>query len=146
MGIRLDPKDMFEVFGDSDPTRYVSDVEERWGDSDAYRESRRRVSSYDKNDWLRMRREQTDIEHRFAELLTAGVPADGPDAMDVAEAHRRHIGTWFYDCSVEMHRSLGEMYVEDERFTQHYEQIAPGLARYVRDVVVANTNRMDGRR
>lgn len=32
---------MFEVFGDFDPTEYAEEVKERWGDTDAYRESQR---------------------------------------------------------------------------------------------------------
>jgi hypothetical protein len=30
------------------------------------------------------------------------------------------------------------MYVADPRFTQHYEVVAPGLARYVHDAIHAN--------
>lgn len=30
------------------------------------------------------------------------------------------------------------MYVADPRFTAYYEAIAPGLARYVHDAIVAN--------
>lgn len=31
----------------------------------------------------------------------------------------------------------GEMYVADERFTRYYDGAAPGLAAYVRDLIVA---------
>ena len=47
----------------------------------------------------------------------------------------------FYDCPPEMHAGLGRMYVEDERFTAHYDDIAPGLARYVSSAVQANAAR-----
>jgi hypothetical protein len=40
-----------------------------------------------------------------------------------------------------MHAGLGRMYVEDERFTAHYEDIAPGLAQYVSTAVQANAAR-----
>jgi MerR family transcriptional regulator, thiopeptide resistance regulator len=50
MGISLTPEERFEVFGDSDPSQYDAEVEERWGETDAYRESRRRTSSYTKDD------------------------------------------------------------------------------------------------
>lgn len=54
---------------------------------------------------------------------------------------RQHIDRWFYDCPLEMHRTLGEPYVGDPRFTAHYDEQAPGLARYVRDPVTANADR-----
>ena len=61
--------------------------------------------------------------------------------MDAAEAHRQHITRWFYDCPAEMHACISDMYVSDPRFTKTYEDIAPGLAQYVRDAVHANAER-----
>src|SRR5512142_185362 len=37
MGIGLTPEERFEVFGDNDPSQYEAEVEERWGDTDAFR-------------------------------------------------------------------------------------------------------------
>jgi DNA-binding transcriptional MerR regulator len=141
MGISLTPEERFEVFGDHDPSQYDAEVEERWGETDAYRESRRRTSSYTKDDWLRIKAEGADVERRFAEALRSGVAADSEQAMDVAEEHRQHVSRWFYDCPPQMHAGLGRMYVEDERFTAHYEEIAPGLAQYVSTAVQANAAR-----
>ena len=70
-----------------------------------------------------------------------GVPAASAEAMDTAEAARQQICTWFYDCPRQMHAGIAEMYVADPRFTKTYEDIAPGLAQYVRDAVVANAAR-----
>jgi MerR family transcriptional regulator, thiopeptide resistance regulator len=141
MGIQLTPEERFEVFGDVDPAQYDAEAEERWGETEAWAESRRRVSSYGKDDWLRITAEAADVERRFAEALRDGVPADSAPALDLAEEHRQHISRWFYDCPPEMHAGLGRMYVEDERFTAHYEQLAPGLARYVSTAVQANAAR-----
>ena len=62
-------------------------------------------------------------------------------AMDAAEAARRQIDERFYACPPAFHRALADMYVADPRFTKTYEDFAPGLARYVRDAVVANAAR-----
>ncbi|GAB2761187.1 hypothetical protein GCM10027273_44390 [Nocardioides pakistanensis] len=40
-----------------------------------------------------------------------------------------------------MHAGIAELYVADPRYTQTYEALAPGLAQYVRDAVVANAAR-----
>ncbi|MGY1620513.1 MerR family transcriptional regulator [Geodermatophilus sp. SYSU D00691] len=141
MGISLTPEERFEVFGEQDPAQYEEEVQERWGETDAYKESQRRTKSYTKDDWLRIKEEGADVERRFAEAMRSGVPADSEQAMDVAEAHRQQISRWFYDCPPEMHAGLGRMYVEDERFTAHYEQVAPGLAQYVSTAVQANAAR-----
>lgn len=140
MGMKLNPEEMFEVFGDFDPTEHEAEVEERWGDTDAYRESQRRTASYDKDDWLRSRAEGEQVEARFASAMTSGLPPDSLAAMAAAEAHRKHIDRWFYPCSYAMHRGLAEMYIADPRFATNYERRAAGLAQYVHDAVHANAD------
>ncbi len=144
MGINLTPEERFEVFGDFDPDQYASEVEERWGDSDAYRESQKRVSRYTKADWERMKDEAAEPVNRLVSAMNAGQPAGSTEAMDAAEGHRRHISDWFYDCTIEIHRGLADLYLADPRFTATYEKIAPGLAQYVHDAIKANALRQGG--
>lgn len=141
MGIQLSPEEKFEVFGDVDPEQYEEEVQERWGDTDAYRESQRRTSKYTKEDWLRIKAEQEDWNRRFAEHMDAGEGPESEAAMALAEEHRQQISRFFYECPYEMHTCLGEMYVADERFTATYEAVKPGMAQYLRDAILANAAR-----
>lgn len=141
MGINLTPEEKFEVFGDFDPDQYEDEVHERWGDTDAYRQSQQRAASYTKEDWQRIQREADEISRRFVALMEAGEPADSEAAMDVAEEHRRSISRNHYDCGHEMHACLGEMYVADERFTRNIDKARPGLAAYLKDAILANAAR-----
>ncbi|MFD4142226.1 MerR family transcriptional regulator [Streptomyces sp. NPDC058572] len=141
MGINLTPEEKFEVFGDNDPEQYAQEVEQRWGGTEAYAESQRRVSRYTKDDWKRMQDENADWGARYNALMEAGEQPTGERAMDLAEEHRRHICTWFYDCTYEIHTCLGEMYVSDERFTAFYDEIRPGMAVHLRDAILANAVR-----
>jgi DNA-binding transcriptional MerR regulator len=144
LGISLSPQDRFEVFGDQDPEQYADEVEERWGDTTAYAQSKERTGRYSRADWQRIKSEQEDWSRRVVAALRSGVPASGTDAMDLAEEHREQIGRWFYDCGYPMHRGLASMYLADERFTQHYENLSPGLARYLHDAIMANADRAEG--
>ena len=141
MGINLTPDEMLQVFGDHDPTSHADEAERRWGDTDAHRQSRRRTSRYTARDWQAMRAEAATITGRLAALLAAGEPPGGVQAMDAAEVHRQHISRWFYDCTPQIHSGLAEMYVSDPRFTKHYEDVAPGLAGFVHDAILANVAR-----
>jgi DNA-binding transcriptional MerR regulator len=58
----------------------------------------------------------------------------------LAERHRAQISRWFYECAPQMHRGLAELYIADDRFAQHYERRAPGLAAYVHDAILANAD------
>ncbi|MEU5339297.1 MULTISPECIES: MerR family transcriptional regulator [unclassified Streptomyces] len=141
MGINLTPEEKFEVFGDKDPEEHAEEAERRWGGTEAYAESQRRAARYTKDDWKRIQAEVASWGERYDALMEAGEPATGERAMDMAEEHRRHMGQWFYDCSYEMHRCLGEMYVSDERFKEFYDSMRPGLAEHLRDAITANAAR-----
>ena len=74
-------------------------------------------------------------------LLVAGAPATAPEVAALAEAHRQHIGRWFYECTPEIHVGLADMYIADERFRKHYDDQAPGFADYVAQAIHANAER-----
>ena len=141
VGISLTPEERFEVFGEYDPEQYAAEAEERWGDTEAYRQSRRRTAAYTKEDWQRIMADQQGNTQRLGEARRAGLEPTSERAMELAEEHRLVIDRWFYECGHDMHRKLGEMYVEDSRFTAHYEQVEPGLAVWLRDAIAANSAR-----
>jgi DNA-binding transcriptional MerR regulator len=140
-GITMNAEDMLEVFGDFDQSQYEDEVRERWGDTDAYKESARRTSRYTKDDWVQIKAEGGANIERFAELHRAGAEPTGSEAMDAAEEHRAQISRWFYDCGYDIHRGLAEMYVADPRFTKVYEDVEPGLARFISEAIIANADR-----
>ncbi|MGW3160647.1 MerR family transcriptional regulator [Streptomyces sp. NPDC001089] len=144
MGIDLTPEEKFEVFGDKDPEAHAEEAERRWGGTEAYAESQRRAARYTKDDWKRMQAEVASWGERYDALMEAGETPDGERAMDMAEEHRLHITRWFYACSYEMHRGLGEMYVADERFKEFYESMRPGLAGHLKEAIAANATRHGG--
>jgi MerR family transcriptional regulator, thiopeptide resistance regulator len=144
MDIPLTPEERLEAFGDHDPDQYADEVQERWGETDAYRESSRRVARYTKDDWITIKAEGDAAVQAVAGAMAAGLPPTSGPAMDGAEAHRRQIDTWFYPLSYEFHRGLAAMYLADPRFTATYEKVAPGLAQYMHDAIVANAERHGG--
>ena len=141
MDIKLTPEERFEVFGEFRPEDHAEEAEGRWGETDSYKESNRRVSTYKKEDWLKLKAEAEEVQNRLAAAFEGGLAPDSEEAMVGAEAHRQHISRWFYECGYEMHRGLTEMYVSDERFRSHYDKQAPGLALYIKEAAHANAER-----
>lgn len=129
---------MFEGF---DPKQYEAEAEQRWGDTEAFKESKRRTARYTADDWREIKAESAEIFAALAALMRSGAPADGSEAMDAAEAHRRHIDRWFYPCPRAMHRGLGRLYVDDPRFTANIDKTSPGLAEYAAAAFAANAER-----
>ena len=140
-GVEMSPEEKLEVFGEFDPEAHVGEAEERWGDSDAYKQSAQRTGTYTKADWEKIGEENRQINNGLLALIETNVPATDAAAMDLAEAHRKHISTRFYDCSYETHAGLGEMYVADERFRSNIDKAGEGLAEYLSAAIAANVAR-----
>jgi MerR family transcriptional regulator, thiopeptide resistance regulator len=134
-------EDLKELFGDGFTDEYEQEAQERWGESDAWKQSRSRTKRYSKADWEQVKQEADAVNAAFVSALRSGEPATSDTAMDAAEQHRRHIHDRFYDLDHTFHRGLADMYVADPRFTKTYEDMAPGLAAYVRDAIHANADR-----
>lgn len=117
---------------------YADEARERWGETDAYKESTKRVGSYTEADWARMQGEQQANIDAFIAVMASGKPADSDEAMACAEEHRRLIDQWFYPLNYEMQTNLADMYIADPRFAEFYDNQAAGLAQYVHDAIHAN--------
>jgi DNA-binding transcriptional MerR regulator len=140
-GVKMSSEEILEVFGDFDSKEYEAEAEVRWGETDAYKQSAQRTAGYTKQDWENLKVEADGINQKFLDLRAEGVPPSDPAAMAVAEEHRAHITRWFYDCPIEIHTGLGQMYVADERFRKNIDKAGEGLAEYMSEAIAANSAR-----
>ena len=133
-----DKQTLFDGF---DPAAYEEETKQRWGNTDAYRESQRRTQQYSAEDWQRYRAENEALMSAFADALAAGSGASQSNVMDLAEQHRLLIDRWFYPCSHEMHTRLADMYEADPRFAQNIDKAAAGLTPFLSAAIRANARR-----
>ena len=117
------------------------EAERRWGQTDQWRESKRRTKSYGPEQWSQIKAQGAATEAAFAELLRAGVAPTDRAAVALAEEARMHIDRWFYPCPPTMHVGLAAMYEADPRFRAHYDDQEPGLASFVAAAIRANAER-----
>lgn len=134
-------RELWGAFADQEQD-LLDEVEARWGDSEAYEESSRRVSAYGRAEWEKINAANARIEHRIAELMDAGYEPTSDEAMDVAEAQRAHIDRWFYPMDHAFQVLKSALYVEDPRFRAGIEEnTRPGAAEWLRDAIAANAAR-----
>ena len=117
---------------------YAAEAQDRWGNTDAYQESAKRLKNYTPEDVEMAKKEMLEASNQILDAMLAGLPADSDPAMAGAQAHRNSISNWWYECSYEMHTGLAGMYLTDERFSKFYEDLHPGLTHYVHDAIYAN--------
>ena len=126
----MKPEDFKALFDGFDPSQYEGETEQRWGNSDAYRQSRERTRRYLQADWEQIRAEGEEVSARYLTLMDAGLPPESAQAHAAAEAHRAYFTRWFYDASPEMMAGLAQLWAEDARFTQSIDRARAGLAAY----------------
>ena len=119
---------------------YAEEAKARWGDTAAYKESQRRLASYSKDQIAKAQLAMQNATNQVLTAMLAGLPANSEAAMAGAEAHRKSISDYWYECSFEIHKGLATMYLADPRFTAHYENQQVGLAKYIHDAIMANAD------
>lgn len=127
-GTAMTTDEMFEGFAHQ---RYEPEARERWGDA--------AVESSNAN-WERLgpdgKREHMRIDQEIVEALGAAARIRlAPDSKEVQDVVARHFAwlTQIWTPNAEAYVSLTQMYVDDERFRVHYDEVTPGAAALLRD-------------
>lgn len=114
---------------------YEKEVKEKWGHTDAYKESQEKTANYSKEKWNDTTDGLMAVFGEFAEIMKSGKDADSDEAIAIAEKLQTYITENFYTCTKEILSGLGEMYVLDERFKANIDQYGEGTAEYARDAI-----------
>jgi MerR family transcriptional regulator, thiopeptide resistance regulator len=134
--------DMKRIFDGFDPKHYDDEAKQRWGNTEAYKVSVQRTKSYKEADWLKLKAEQAAIYTDALAALRAGIRADNPRAMDIAERHRLSIDRWFYPCSAKMQSGLADLWEADRRYADNIDKHGLGLTEYLAAAMRANAKRV----
>lgn len=125
----LNAFDMAEI--EEAKAKYQQEARERWGDTDAWKQSQEKAARYGKADWARISRETKEVFEGFAKLHQAGAAADSPEAAALVRQWQGVITRNFYDCTDEMLLGLAAMYEADERFAKNIDKSGPGTAAFM---------------
>lgn len=136
-GIEMDKKEMFDAFDmskiEKHKEKYAQETREKYGNTSAYKESQEKTSKYTKNDWANIMEKWDVIYKKIADAMDKG--AADPEVQEAIGEFRQHITDNFYTCTLEIFRGLGDLYVNDERFTKNIDKYKPGLAKFLREAM-----------
>ena len=79
-GYHMSKEEMFEVFEGFNPEAHEAEAQQRWGETEAYQESKRRAARDTKQDWQAIQQEGDAIYQKLAALLEAGAAPTSPQA------------------------------------------------------------------
>jgi len=110
---KMKDQELYDAFEDKDMKQYQDEVKERWGNSDAYTQSMKRVSKMTKKEMEKLKAKGIELTQKIAESMNKGI-AD-PEVQFLIKKHHEGIN-FFYECGYDMYKNLGSLYVNDKRF------------------------------
>ncbi|QUI22597.1 MerR family transcriptional regulator [Vallitalea pronyensis] len=136
-GTTMKTKEMFDGFDMRDieahKEKYAKEVEEKYGHSDAYKECAKKTASYKSEQWKEIKEKNTAIFDKIVSLMDKG-PADA-EVQEAVGAYRQYITDYFYTCTPEIFRGLGDMYITDQRFTKNLNKHGEGFAAFMKEAM-----------
>lgn len=116
------PKETYEA--------YQAEAKQRWGNTDAYKQSHERVKNMTKGD-LKAMKDETDRNLKaLVSLMESGkAPTDTAVQKEIA-AHRAGVNK-YYDCTDEIYAGLADMYLVDQRFADFYRKYHKDLPEFL---------------
>jgi MerR family transcriptional regulator, multidrug-efflux activator len=130
--MEMENKDMFKGFDmkaiEEHQKKYADEIKERYG-VDAMEE----LAKNSEDEWTKIMKRADEIYKELAANMDKS--PDDPVVQKAVGEWRQHITDNFYDCTIEIFRGLGDLYVDDERFTKNIDKYKEGLAKFLREAI-----------
>ena len=113
--------------------KYGNEVREKYG-IESLEKSNRKIMDMSMEKLADVERMNRDLNSTLKAAFLSNDPA-GALAQKACQLHKDWLLNYWSDYSKEAHLGLVQMYVDDERFTEYYDGIAPGCAVFLRDAM-----------
>lgn len=118
--------------------KYADEARERWGETKEYKESIEKGANYSEKEIEIIAAEADKIFSEFAENI--GISPSDKEIQKLVLKWQQHISKYYYECSNQILSCLGEMYVNDERFTKNIDRFGVGTAKLMSDAIKVYCN------
>jgi len=129
LGMPLEESEMFEGFAENP---YAEEAQQRW--PEAYAESQRRFGRMTRAEQKALFERGDATTRALAALFRGGADPAAAEVQTQIANHHAWVSA-FWTPSRAAYTGLGQMYVDDPRFTATYDAYAPGLAPFLRDAM-----------
>ena len=114
--------------------QYADEAKQRWGNTDAYKESEKKTAGYSADKWSDVNAGLNAVFAEFASIKDNETP-ENEIAQKLVKKLQTYITDNFYACTPEILAGLGLMYVADERFKSNIDQNGQGTADFVSQAI-----------
>ncbi len=123
------------AFDNSKFESYKIEVQEKWGQTTAYKEYAERTKNYSKQKWNDLAEGVNGVLVEFAVCMKNGEKPDSDQAQNLVKMLQNHVTENYYLCTNEILAGLGQMYVADERFKLNIDKHADGTAEFICEAI-----------
>lgn len=135
-GEKMAENDLFQGFDMSEieahHKKYSEEAKQKYG-KETVEKVEKRTSAYSSEDWGTIQAKTEEIYQRVIARMDHG-PED-PLIQEAVADWRQLITDNFYDCSIDIFRGLGDLYVSDQRFTKNIDKYKEGLAAFLKEAM-----------
>lgn len=130
--IHMTDKEKFEGF-DFNHNPHEEEARERYGD-EAVDRSSKQLASLNKDEKKELSQSFNDLYKKLASLRHG--PSTSPEAQDAIHEWYEYLNANFgYTYTLDAFKNLGQMYVDDERFTKNIDRFGDGLAQFMKQAM-----------
>lgn len=135
--IIMNENEKFEGFKqkliDDNEKQYGKEIRAKYGD-DSVDYSNDKLIGMSIEQYTQVQQLSTEFNETLKAAFEQGNPS-GELAQKACELHKKWLCFYWKHYSKEAHIGISQMYVDDQRFTDYYDQIAPGCAVFLRDAI-----------
>jgi DNA-binding transcriptional MerR regulator len=139
--MKMSNKEKFEGFKkkmvDENEEKYGKEIRKKYG-NDKVEKSNAKLMNMTEEEHERVTKLAEEVQETLALAFATGEPA-GELAQKAADLHKQWLCFYWTEYSKEAHAGIGQMYVDDERFTAYYDKDQPGTAEFLRDAILIYT-------
>ena len=115
--------------------KYNQEIYEKWGKTEAYNEYSIKTKNYDDDKWNSLSEKMNKIFTQFSMFKRSNKGFDDIEVQNLVNELKDFISKNYYNCTDSMLLNLGQMYVDDERFTSNIDKDVHGTAEYVNKAI-----------
>lgn len=135
-GYQMENKDMFKGFDmkeiEEHQKKYSEEAKERYG-KETVEKVEKRTAGYSSEDWGEIQNKTDEIYKRIIDGMDQG--PEEPGVQRAVADWRQFITDHYYDCTLDIFRGLGDLYVDDPRFTKNIDKYQQGLAAFFKEAI-----------
>ncbi|MEX1375912.1 MAG: MerR family transcriptional regulator [Eubacteriales bacterium] len=113
--------------------KYKEEAKQRWGHTDAYKQSNKKTAEFTEQDWKRINDYWNRLFSDFADCMNKKPKCKSVDTL--VQQWQSHISENFYECTDEILLGLADMYVFDERFKKNIDKHGENLAEFINESI-----------